>query len=129
APAAVARAAITVAATAATASAAAIAVAAARPVIALLARRCVLRPLDQLLGRDDRSVLVLLDQLEADSAPLLVDLLHDDVERVAAVDHVLDVADASGTDIRDVQQAVRSLLQLDERAELRRLDDPRDAVL
>ena len=62
---------------------------------------------------------MLRDQLEADAAALLVDLLDDDVEHVAAVDHVLDVADAARADVRDVQQAVGALLQLDERAELR----------
>ena len=88
-----------------------------------LAGRSVLRPLDQLLGLDERAVLVLGHELEADPAALLVDLLHDHVEHVAAVDHVLDVADAAGADVGDVQQAVRALLQLDEGAELRRLDD------
>ena len=48
---------------------------------ARLARRGVLRPLDQLLGRDEPAVLVLRDELEADPAALLVDLLDDDVER------------------------------------------------
>ena len=62
-------------------------------------------------------------ELEADPAARLVDLLHDDVEHVAARDHVLDVADAAGPDVRDVEQAVGALLQLDERAELGRLHD------
>src|SRR5215475_4724251 len=100
-----------------------LAVAARRPLLAL-ARRCVLGALDQLLGLDEVAVLVLGDQLEADPAALLVDLLDDHVEHVAALDHVLDVADAARADVGDVQQAVRPLLQLDERAELRRLDDP-----
>ena len=66
---------------------------------------------------------MLRDELEADPAALLVDLLDDHVEHVAAGDHVLDVGDATGADVRDVQQAVGALLQLDEGAELRRLDD------
>src|SRR5262249_37060723 len=66
---------------------------AARTLLRPLARRRVLRPLDQLLRRHGVPVLVLLDQLEPDPAARLVDLLDDDVERVAALDHVLDVAD------------------------------------
>ena len=42
---------------------------------------------------------------------------------VAAADHVLDVRDPARADVRDVQQAVGALLQLDEGAELGRLDD------
>src|SRR5204863_2671585 len=80
------------------------AVAAAPTLLALLTRRRVLRPLDQLLGRHDAAVLVLRDQLEADPAALLVDLLHEHVEDVATVDHVLDVADAARADVGDVQQ-------------------------
>src|SRR5688572_18595707 len=57
---------------AARAAAAAIA---ARTFLALLARRRVLCPLDQLLGLDEAAVLVLRDQLEADPAAILVDLL------------------------------------------------------
>src|SRR5262249_54556825 len=98
---------------------------AARTLLGPLARWSVLRPLDQLFRRHRVAVLVLLDQLEPDPPTRLVDLLHDDVERVAALDHVLDVADSAGADVRDVQQPVRPLLQLDERAELRRLDDLR----
>ena len=37
---------------------------------ARLARRGVLRPLDERLGRDQRAVLVLGDELQADPAPL-----------------------------------------------------------
>src|SRR5581483_9134793 len=62
------------AATAASAAAAAVAVA-ARPILARLARRCVLRPLHELLGRDELPVFVLLHELEADPAARLVDLL------------------------------------------------------
>ena len=76
--------------------------------------------LDQLLGRDDVPFSC-SRELEADPAALLVDLLHHDVEHVAAADHVLDVTHAARADVRDVQQPVRALLQLDERAELRRL--------
>src|SRR4051812_38913826 len=111
-----------VAATAAAASAA-VAVAAARPLLARLPRRGVLRPLDELLGRHDLAVLVLGDELEADPAARLVDLLHEHVEHVAAADHVLDVSDPARADVRDVEQAVGALLQLDERAEVGRLDD------
>src|SRR5437764_2129367 len=96
---------------------------ATRPLLLALAGRCVLGPLDQLLGADRRAVLVLLDQLEADPAARLVDLLDEHVEDVAALDHVLDVADAAGAHVRDVEQPVGPLLELDERAELRRLHD------
>src|SRR5436190_15079756 len=108
------------AAVAAAASTAPITVA-ARPLFGPLARRRVLRPLDQLLRRHGIAVLVLLDELEADAAARLVDFLNDHVEDVAAVDDVLDVADTTGPDVRDVQQAVGPLLQLHERAELGRL--------
>src|SRR5947207_2051966 len=107
---------------AAAAPTAAAAVAARRPLLPL-ARRSILGPLDQLLRLNEVAVLVLGDQLEADPAAILVDLLDDDVEHVAAPDHVLDVADAARADVGDVQQAVGSLLQLDEGAELRGLDD------
>src|SRR4029079_14294441 len=86
-------------------------------------RRRVLRPLDQLLRLDETAVLVLRDELQADPAALLVDLLDDDVHDVAAAHHVLDVPDAAGADVRHVQEAVGALLQLDERTELGRLDD------
>ncbi|HTZ04647.1 MAG TPA: hypothetical protein VMB53_02730 [Gaiellaceae bacterium] len=66
---------------------------------------------------------MLRDQLQPDAAACLVDLLHDDVDDVAARHHVLDVADATRADVRDVEETVGPLLQLDERAELRRLDD------
>src|SRR3954454_1734450 len=107
---------------AAASTAAAVAVPARR---ALLARpvRGVLRPLDQLLGLDDRAVLALRDQLEADPVPLLVDLLDEHVQHVAAGDHVLDVLHTAGAHVRDVQQAVGALLQLDEGAEVGRLHD------
>src|SRR5262249_41050572 len=62
------------------------------------------------------------DQLQADATSLLVDLLHLDVDDVAAGHDVLDVPDAAGADVGDVQQPVRALRQLDEGAELRRLD-------
>src|SRR6185295_6050044 len=81
-------------------------------------RRCILRPLDQLLRLHQRAVFVLRDQLQADPATRLVDLLHDDVEHVAACHHVLDVADAARAHVRDVEEAVGALLELDERAEL-----------
>src|SRR5205814_3984799 len=90
----------------AAAAAAPVAVAATRPLLRPLARRCVLGPLDQLLRRDRAAVLVLLDQLQADPATRLVDLLHDHVQDVAAVDHILDVTHPAGADVRNVQQAV-----------------------
>src|SRR5438309_7273928 len=108
---------------AATAAATSFAVATPRTFLRTLARRCVLRPLDQLLRRHSAAVLVLLEQLQADAPASLVDLLHEHVEDVAAVDHVLDVSDPARAHVRDVQQAVGALLELYERAELRRLDD------
>ena len=45
------------------------------------------------------------------------------VDDVAAVDDVLDLVDPARADVRDVEQAVGALLQLDERAELGRLHD------
>src|SRR5205823_2956106 len=57
------------------------------------------------------------------SATVIGALLHLDVDNVAAGHHVLDVPDAAGADVRDVQQPVRALRQLDEGAELSRLDD------
>src|SRR6188508_1567909 len=71
----------------AAAAPATLAVAARRPFLAL-ARRCVLGALDQLLRLDEVAVLVLGDQLQADPAAVLVDLLDDHVEHVAALDHV-----------------------------------------
>src|SRR5207302_4167750 len=115
-----ARAAVSVATAASAATTVAVA---AGPLLALLARRRVLRPLDQLLGLDERPVLVLGDQLEPDPAALLVDLLDDHVQHVAAGHDVLDVRDAAGADVGDVEQSVGALLQLDEGSELRRLDD------
>src|SRR5205814_558588 len=69
---------------AATAAAATVAVA-ARALLARLARRGVLRPLDELLRRDDPAVLVLLHELQADAATRLVDLLHEHVQDVATL--------------------------------------------
>src|SRR5436190_23986205 len=111
------------AATAAVAATSAAPVVAARPVLLRRTRRRVLRPLDQLLRLDEAAVLVLRDELEADAAARLVDLLHDHVDDVAARHDVLDVSDAARADVRDVEQAVGALLQLDEGAELRRLHD------
>src|SRR3954471_19144183 len=108
--------------TRATASVASAAVAPRRTLRALTRRR-VLRPFDQLVGLNEGAVLVLRDELEADATTVLVDLLNDDVEHVAAGDHVLDMADPPGADVRDVEEPVRALLELDERAEVGRLDD------
>ena len=107
----------------AAAAAAASTVTAARAILLGRPRRGVLRPLDQLLRLDQRPVLVQGDQLQADPPAGLVDLLDDHVEHVAALDHVLDVADPARAHVRDVEQAVGALLQLDERAELGRLHD------
>ncbi len=54
-------------------------------ILAGLARRGVLRPLDELLRRDHATVLVLLDELQADPAASLVHFLHEHVEDVAAL--------------------------------------------
>ena len=66
------------------------AVAAAAPVTATtvvpllaLARRGILGALDQLLGLDERAVLVECDELQADASASLVDLLDDDVQDVS----------------------------------------------
>src|SRR2546425_7905240 len=107
----------------ATAASAAAAVVTARALLLRRPRRCILRPLDQLFRLDEVAVLVLRDQLEADPPAGLVDLLHDDIDHVAASHHVLDVADPARPDVRDVEQAVRALLQLDESAELKKGTD------
>src|SRR5204863_7992943 len=60
---------------AAAATATAVLAVAPRRALLALAGRCVLGALDQLLRLDQVAVLVLGDQLEADPAPLLVDLL------------------------------------------------------
>src|SRR4051794_35946853 len=85
----------TAAATAAAATTTAPIAVAGRAVLARVTRRSVFRPLDQLFGADGVAVLVLLDQLEANPAAGLVDLLHEHVEDVAAIDDVLDVADTA----------------------------------
>src|SRR3981189_2404603 len=72
---------------------AAIAALAARTLLRRGTRRCILRPLDELLRLDEVAVLVLRDKLEADTAPRLVDFLHDHVDDVAAGHDVLDVGD------------------------------------
>src|SRR3954452_17242361 len=107
----------------AAAAASTAAVVASRAVLLRGPRRRILRPLYQLLRRDHPAVLVLVDQLETDTAAGLVDLLDDDVDDVAAGHDVLYVRDAARPDVRDVEQAIRALLQLDERTELGRLDD------
>src|SRR4029453_13859223 len=96
---------------------------AAWTLLALFARRSVLRPLDELLGHDEPAVLVLGDQLQPDTATILVDLLHEDVDHAPAAHHVLDVRDTTRPHVRDVEEPVRALLELDERAELGRLHD------
>src|SRR5579862_1229647 len=111
-----------VAATAA-ASASAATVVATRAVLFRRPRRRILRPLDQLLRLDEAAVLVLRDELQPDAAARLVDLLDDDIDDVAALHDVLDVAHTARAYVRDVEQAVGALLQLDESTELRRLHD------
>src|SRR5207253_8653421 len=69
--------AVTIAATAAAATAAPALAVAGRALFLAGARRGVLRSLDQLLGADRATVLVLLQQLETDTPARLVDLLHD----------------------------------------------------
>src|SRR5207253_8885272 len=86
----------------AAAATAAAALAVARALLLARARRCALGALDQLLGTDSRTVLVLLDQLQADPPTRLVNLLDEHVEDVPALDHVLDVADPPRADVRHV---------------------------
>src|SRR5918997_4098856 len=63
-------------------------------------------------------------EAQADPAALLVDLDDADRDVVALVEHLLDRRDPlAGRDVRDVQQAVGALGELDEGAERRRLDD------
>src|SRR5690348_10196045 len=107
----------------ATAAAAAAAIVPPRALLFRRPRRCVLRPLDQLLRLDETAVLVLCDQLQADPAARLVHFLDDDVDDVASRHDVLDVTDAPRADVRHVEEPVGSLLQLHERAELGRLHD------
>src|SRR4051812_12833187 len=65
-----------------------------------------------------------LGEPQPDPAALAVDLDHAHVDLVAAVEHGLDRLSAlTRLDVRDVQQAVGALRQLDERAERRGLDD------
>src|SRR5690348_5393797 len=69
---------------------------AARALLLRRAGRGVLRALDQLLGLDERAVLVLGHELQPDPAALAVDLLDDHVEHVAAGHHILDVRHPAG---------------------------------
>src|SRR3954454_16717021 len=63
-------------------------------------------------------------EAQAEAAPLAVDLDHADGDLVALVEDVLDRVHAlARRHIRDVQQAVGALGELDERAEGGRLDD------
>src|SRR5215218_7549998 len=63
-------------------------------------------------------------EAQADAAALLVDLDDADGDLVALVEDLLDRRDPlAGRDAGDVQQAVRALGELHERAERRRLDD------
>src|SRR3954454_25102303 len=65
------------------------AVVAAGPVLLRRPRRRGPCPLDQLLWVGEAAVLVLGDELQADAAAGLVDLLHDHVHDVPARHHVL----------------------------------------
>ena len=58
---------------------------------ARLTGRGVLRPLDQHVRHDEAAVLVLGHELEADATPLLVDLLHDDIDDVTTRHHIFDM--------------------------------------
>src|SRR5438128_12398967 len=95
---------LAVAAAASAAAAAAALAVTRRAVVLARAGRRVLGALDQLLRTDSAPVLVLLDELQPDPSTRLVDLLHDHVQDVTTLDHVLDVPDASGSDVRPVQQ-------------------------
>src|SRR5437868_13101624 len=88
----------------ATASTAAAAIVAPRALLFRRPRRCVLRPLDQLLRLDEAAVLVLRDQLEADPAARLVHFLDDAVDDVAARHDVLDVSNPARADVRHVEE-------------------------
>ena len=103
--------------------AAAVAAVAAAAAAAAAHRRVAGAELLQLLGAlaGDRRV---VGEAQADPAPLLVDLGDGDVDLVALGEHVLDRVDPlAGLHVRDVQQAVGALDQLDEGAERGRLDD------
>src|SRR6266516_6118357 len=76
---------------------------ATRPLLALLARGCVLRPLDELFRHDQAAVLVFRHELKADPATVLVHLLDEHVEHIASCDHVLDVSNSAGPNVRDVE--------------------------
>src|SRR3954447_22716959 len=105
-------------------AAAAVAAAAARAGAAAAAHRRVAgADRDELLGALAGDVRV-VGEPQADAAALLVDLDHAHRDLVALVEHLLDRADpVARRDVGDVQQAVRPLGQLYERAEGRGLDD------
>src|SRR5882757_5188139 len=116
--------AVAAAATAAAVSAAAPATIAAAPARALRAIALVARADRGQLGRRLAGDLRVVRKAQADAATLLVDLDDADVDLVAAVEHVLDGLGAlAGLHVRDVQQAVGALGELDEGAEGGRLDD------
>ncbi len=108
-----------------TASPFAVARAALGPIVRALGPvgRLFLRLLDKRFGHYQAAVIVLGHEFEPDPAALLVHLLHEHVDNVATVEHILDPVDPSRPDIGDVEQAVGPLLQLDEGAELGQLDD------
>src|ERR1700682_2898169 len=77
----------------------------------------------ELLDRLARDVRV-VSQTQPDATTLAVHLDDANVDLVAFAEHILDALHAlAGRDVGDVQQAVRALRELDERAERRRLDD------
>src|SRR5947208_15773098 len=63
-------------------------------------------------------------EAQADAASFLVDLDDANLELVATLHHVVDgLGSLAGLDVRDVEEPVRALGELDERSECRGLDD------
>src|SRR3954454_8249795 len=117
-------------------AAVAIAVAAAAPARAAVAARAAAvavapRAAAVAAGADRGQLLLglagdvrVVGEAQADAATLAVDLDHADGHLVALVEHLLDRRRALARgDVRDVQQAVGALRELDERPERGRLDD------
>src|SRR5688572_24106387 len=123
-----ARAAVAVAVTATAARAPAVAARAAVAVAPAAAVRAGADRRELLLGL--AGDLRVLGEAQADAAALLVDLDHADRDLVALVEDLLDRVDPlAGRHVGDVQQAVRALGELDERAERGGLDDLRRGEL
>src|SRR4051794_26516529 len=110
-----------------------VAAAAARAAVAARAAAVAVAPrAAAVAARADRGELLLglagdvrvVGEAQADAAALAVDLDHADGHLVALVEHLLDRRRALARgDVRDVQQAVGALGELDERAERGRLHD------